>query len=138
MTPHLLPITIDQMKEVDRLMVEEFGISILMMMENAARNIAWLTRKLCGGSLKGKKIIILSHKGNNGADGLAAARHLTNFGAKVSCYLTCEKNEMTAEGIIQYKILNTVGVPINHINQIIPASFTQELEQVDTIIEALD
>ena len=33
-------ITTDQMREVDRLMIEEFGIVLLQMMENAGRNLA--------------------------------------------------------------------------------------------------
>lgn len=52
-------VTVDQMREVDRLMVDEVGVSILMMMENASRNIAILARKMLGGSVKGKKIVIL-------------------------------------------------------------------------------
>ncbi len=50
-------VTIDQMREVDRLMVEEVGVSIRMMMENASRNIAVLSRKMLGGSVKAKEYI---------------------------------------------------------------------------------
>ncbi len=137
MSIHLPPVTTDQMKQVERLMIEEYGVSAIIMMENAARNTAWLARKLCGGNIKGKKITILSHKGNNGADGLAAARHLTNFGANVTCYLTCEKKELTAQGVIQYKILEAINTKLNHISQTIPASFGQELEDSDMIIDSL-
>ena len=31
----------DQLREVDRIAVEEFGLGILQMMENAGRNLAW-------------------------------------------------------------------------------------------------
>ena len=33
-------VTADQMREVDRIAVEEFGLTILQMMENAGRNLA--------------------------------------------------------------------------------------------------
>lgn len=33
-------LSTEQMKEVDRLMVEEFGIGLIQMMENAGRNLA--------------------------------------------------------------------------------------------------
>lgn len=69
------------MREVDRLMVEEIGVSVPMMMENAGRNIAVLCRRLLGGSVANKLIVIMCGKGNNGGDGLAAGRHLVNFGA---------------------------------------------------------
>ena len=33
-------VTVDQMREVDRIAVEEFGLGILQIMENAGRNLA--------------------------------------------------------------------------------------------------
>jgi len=37
-------ITTDQMREVDRAMIEDYGISLVQMMENAGRNLAQLAR----------------------------------------------------------------------------------------------
>ncbi len=37
-------ITADQMREVDRLMIEDYGIQLIQMMENAGRNLAALAR----------------------------------------------------------------------------------------------
>jgi len=48
-------VTVDQMREVDRIMVDDIGVSITMMMENASRNIAILCRRLLGGSIKDKR-----------------------------------------------------------------------------------
>lgn len=48
-------ITAQQMREVDRLMVEELGIGLLQMMEHAGRNLVDVTRTLLGGDLRGKK-----------------------------------------------------------------------------------
>ena len=39
-------ITTDQMREVDRLMVEVYGIELIQMMENAGRHLASLARQL--------------------------------------------------------------------------------------------
>ena len=46
-------LSTDQMREVDRLMVEEFGISLLQMMENAGRNLADLAGAWLGGQVSG-------------------------------------------------------------------------------------
>jgi len=35
-------VTVEQMREVDRLMIEEYGILLIQMMENAGRNLAAL------------------------------------------------------------------------------------------------
>ena len=75
------------MREVDRLMIDEYGITLLQMMENAGRNLGELAKKMLGGSVKGKKILVASGKGNNGGGGLAAARHLSNWGGEVIVFI---------------------------------------------------
>lgn len=77
-------VTTDQMRKVDMLMIEDFGIQLIQMMENAGRNLAELTRRLSGNSVDGKAIIVAAGKGNNGGGGLVAARHLYNWGADVT------------------------------------------------------
>ena len=72
------------MIEVDRLMIESFGISLEQMMENAGRNLALLTKKMLSGKIINKKICIIVGNGNNGGGGLVAARHLSNWGAEVT------------------------------------------------------
>lgn len=83
----LLLLTTDQMREVDRLMIEVYQISLVQMMENAGRNLAGLAGHLLGGSAGGKRVLVLCGKGNNGGGGMAAARHLHNRGARVSVRL---------------------------------------------------
>ena len=39
-------LSTDQMREVDRLMIEEYGIELIQMMENAGRNLAMLAKRL--------------------------------------------------------------------------------------------
>lgn len=76
-------ISVEKMKEIDRLMVEELNIEIMQMMENAGRNIAAASIKL----FKPQRVSILAGKGNNGGDGIAAARHLKNRGIEVEIIL---------------------------------------------------
>ncbi len=79
------------MVEVDRLMVEDYGITLLQMMENAGRSLAELTSELLGGVVKGKRIAVLCGGGNNGGGGMAAARHLVNRGADVQVALGSQR-----------------------------------------------
>lgn len=56
----MLPaLTTEQMAEVDRLMIEEFGIRLIQMMENTGRNLAEQARRLSGGDLRGKGMAVL-------------------------------------------------------------------------------
>jgi NAD(P)H-hydrate epimerase len=83
-----LPINVAQMREVDRLMVETYGIALLQMMENAGRSLATVARAHLGGTVAGTRVVVLAGTGNNGGGGLVAARHLANAGAEVRVALT--------------------------------------------------
>ena len=49
-------ITTDQMREVDRAMIEDYGISLVQMMENAGRNLAQLARsRFLNGGATGRR-----------------------------------------------------------------------------------
>jgi len=80
-------LTAEQMREVDRLTTEKYGIPSLRLMENAASSIARVVTEKLGGSVEGKSVLILCGKGNNGGDGAALARILIGSGAKVDVYL---------------------------------------------------
>jgi hydroxyethylthiazole kinase-like uncharacterized protein yjeF len=57
-------------------------------MENAGAAVASLSRELLGGVVEGKRVCVIAGKGNNGGDGLVAARHLHNWGGEVSLRLS--------------------------------------------------
>src|SRR5882757_1615763 len=77
-------LTADEMRAADRVTSERFGISSLELMEHAGRAVArFILRELdhC------RHIVVLCGKGNNGGDGLVAARHLAEAGCTVSVLL---------------------------------------------------
>lgn len=101
-------ITTSQMREVDRLAVEEYGIQIIQMMENAGRNLAELVRRMLGNSVLKRSVAVAVGKGNNGGGGLVAARHLYNWGAEVSILTPYEPLSGISE--IQMKIIENLPV----------------------------
>ena len=92
-----LPVlTTEQMIEVDRLMIEEYHIELIQMMENAGRCLAMTARDhFCQGSVEDKHIYVLAGTGGNGGGAMVAARRLHNWGAKVEVFIT--KNQMKYE-----------------------------------------
>jgi len=72
------------MIEVDRLMINSYGITLIQMMENAGRNLALLAKQMLGDDIVNRKICVIAGNGNNGGGGLVAARHLSNWGAEVT------------------------------------------------------
>jgi NAD(P)H-hydrate epimerase len=74
-------LTADEMRRTDRVTTERFGISSLELMEHAGRAVArFVLRELP----QRRRIVVLCGKGNNGGDGLVAARYLAEAGCAVS------------------------------------------------------
>ncbi len=79
-------VTADQIKEMDRIAIESFGIPGLVLMENAGRGaFEYLLRKFK--DIKTKKIAVLAGRGNNGGDGFVIARYLMEKGIPVTIFL---------------------------------------------------
>ncbi|HEX2711729.1 MAG TPA: NAD(P)H-hydrate epimerase, partial [Candidatus Acidoferrales bacterium] len=79
-------LTAAQMREVDRLTTERFGVPSLQLMENAGTRVAeFLTAQFT--DLPKRKIVVLCGKGNNGGDGLVVARLLRRMGAHPKLFL---------------------------------------------------
>jgi len=81
-------VTAEQMRNIDR-SAANIGLTTEALMENAGRSLAEETKKLIGGVI-GKRVLVIVGPGNNGGDGLVAGRYLDDWGAEVSLYL-CSK-----------------------------------------------
>jgi NAD(P)H-hydrate epimerase len=71
----------DEVREIDRRSIEEFGVPGIVLMENAGRGCAELLMQL---NPERKPVAILCGPGNNGGDGYVIARHLDNHGWPIS------------------------------------------------------
>lgn len=80
-------LTAEEMRAVDRLTTDKYGIPSIILMENAAHAAANVIKEKLGGSVAGKSFLILCGKGNNGGDGAALARILAIQGAFVEVIL---------------------------------------------------
>ncbi|MCL2281634.1 MAG: NAD(P)H-hydrate dehydratase [Dehalococcoidia bacterium] len=82
-------VTAAETKQLE-VMAERNGITATSLMENSGVAIAQQTRRILG-NLAGKKLLALIGTGNNGGDGLVAARYLRQWGADVALYLCAER-----------------------------------------------
>jgi hydroxyethylthiazole kinase-like uncharacterized protein yjeF len=106
-------LTAEEMAEADRVAIEEFGIDVVALMENAGYEVGVLARKMLGGSVLGRRVCCVAGKGNNGGDGLVATRHLHNWGARVRVVLGAEKADLRDMPARQLRILEKMGVEID-------------------------
>ncbi len=99
-----------EMAVLDRTMVEEYHVGLDLMMENAGKALALQSSRLLGGSLVNKNVLVLAGKGNNGGGGLAAARHMHNWGAKIQIILSSPKEELKEAPRKQIWILEAMRI----------------------------
>lgn len=113
----LIPtLTTAQMIEVDRLMIEEYQIELIQMMENAGRALAMLAREdfLEGES---RKVIVVAGTGGNGGGALVAARRLHGWGFDVQVLVI---NEAKMQGVPghQLEIIKHLGISISDVSSL--------------------
>ncbi|MGH8003989.1 MAG: NAD(P)H-hydrate dehydratase [Limisphaerales bacterium] len=97
----LLP-TLRQMAAIDREGMEGLKIPVLDLMEKAGMGVAASAIDFLG-KATGKKIAVLAGKGNNGGDGLAAARQMLAQRAKVKVFLLAKKKELKGASLANLK-----------------------------------
>jgi len=95
-----------QMKQVDNLSINKFGMPSVVLMERAALGVVSLIESKFS---KSDKIISVCGNGNNGADGIAAARILFEKGYEVTILVDGVR---TSEGEMQLSIAKKSGVKI--------------------------
>ena len=98
-----------QMREVDRVAVEVFGLGILQMMENAGRNLSALVMSTREPGRSGP-VVVAAGSGGNGGGGLCAARHLHNRGISVAVFITRAPQTLEGAAAAQWEILRKAGV----------------------------
>lgn len=98
-------VTAEKMKYLDRKATLEHGIPSLLLMENAGRAVAEETLKFAAEELgkgpAGLKVAVCCGKGNNGGDGLVAARCLAQAGAQVRTFILPPKDSGYTELVVK-------------------------------------
>ena len=84
-------VTTEEMRRLEARCAQE-GVSTDALMEKAGLAVAQNTREFLG-DVRGMPVTVLVGPGNNGSDGLVAARHLSDWGAQVAVYLSTATKE---------------------------------------------
>ncbi len=89
-------VAADEMREIDRRAMEEFGIPGAVLMENAGRGATDAIEEFISGE-EIENILIVAGKGNNGGDGFVVARHLVNRGIECEVCLIGKKSNVKGD-----------------------------------------
>ena len=98
-------LTAAEMREVDRLTTERFGVPGLQLMESAGQSVAeeFLEKYGHRNADPPGPIAVLCGKGNNGGDGFVVARHLKEEAAEVTTYLFAKPDELRGDALENFE-----------------------------------
>lgn len=99
----------DAMREADRHTIEDLGMPGLVLMENAATGVVDAIRERYP---EAREILILCGGGNNGGDGLAAARHLANGGHRVDVLLFSPPEKLSGDAAENLRLARAFDLSI--------------------------
>lgn len=135
-------VTAEKMKYLDMKASREYSIPASDLMENAGRAIAAETleyaRTALGKAPSGLKVVVCCGKGNNGGDGLVAARCLRQAGAAVKVFILPPKDEGYGELVVKnLSAAKEAGVPVAMTRKEELDALAAEFAAADLLADAL-
>ena len=109
------------------------GISVESLMENAGSAVGRAAASIAGG-LYGKRAVVVCGKGNNGGDGMVAARWLARRGMRAVVVLLAEPGSLDEPTATNFRRLSVEGVPVRDATA---QALGHELERADVAVDAL-
>src|SRR5262245_26740381 len=130
-------LTSAQIRQIDRLSSEKYGIPSLLLMENAGMRVVEALEQRFE-DLEDLRIAILCGKGNNGGDGFVVARQLIQKGKYPFIFLFASEDDVHGDARTNLEILKAIGYPPTVVlAETDWAEERVELADADIIVDAL-
>jgi len=108
----MLAVTKEEMARLDRWTIEEVGIPEIVLMENAGRAVSEQVMS----SARGTRVAtVVCGKGNNGGDGLVAARYLYERGVDARVFLLAEESKISGSAGSNLAVLKKMGIEVREV-----------------------
>lgn len=126
-----------QMREAERLMIEDIGLGSIVLMENAGRQVVAAIETALPATLEGRVAVLCGH-GNNGGDGFVVARTLLERGVDVAVFVVGALQSVRGDARTNLDILGRLGLSVVEIadEQSWELHFS-EISRCSVIVDAL-
>ncbi|MBC7289652.1 MAG: NAD(P)H-hydrate epimerase, partial [Armatimonadetes bacterium] len=124
-------VTSEQMRTIDQEAAKR-GLPTVVLMENAGRSVAEAVQEAFG--CPDTRVLVLAGRGNNGGDGMVAARYLTSWGYRVGAGLLCPGDELKGDAAIHFSVARNYGVEV--IEDISPDHIDEWVASADVVVDA--
>ena len=126
-----------EMGDVDRRTAGEFGVTLESLMEGAGKRVAEFCLRQY---VMTRQVVVLCGRGNNGGDGLVAARVLMQAGKMVRVILLGKMGELKDESATALRRLREEAervVVVEAVDESAVQSLPQELQDAELLIDAV-
>ena len=124
---------VEDMREMDRRAIEEFGIPETILMENAGHAAFRILRERFG--VENRRIAIFCGGGNNGGDGLVVARNIHSAGGRAEVILLADPDRYRGAAAVNWTAVRKLGIASGPMESAEWAA--SRLETPDTVVDAL-
>lgn len=132
----MLVVTAQEMREMDRLTIEQHRVPSLVLMERAGEGIAKALLERFGQAAR-RGVLVVAGKGNNGGDGLVVARHLKKRGIPCEVVLLAERNELSPDAAENLRALFRVRGRVYEAPRPPLTVLKQKLKRKGLIVDAI-
>ena len=136
MTPLTIrPLKRAEVRELDRRAFDEYGMTGMMLMENAGRGCVDVLKQIgCDGP-----VAVVCGKGNNAGDGYVIARHLSSWNVSVRILQVGKSHELTGDAARNYCIARRCCPDILELSNDVSGwnHFEKALAEAEWIVDAL-
>ncbi len=127
-------VSAQEMRNADRKTIEDIGLSARILIEHAASSV--YEKLEAEGMVCGSEAVIFCGTGNNGADGLALGRMLTDGGGFVTCVLVGDREKASEENKFELEAARKKKVDIQTIEEF-EGSDSHNIRDFDVVVDAI-
>ncbi len=128
-------VTPQEMREIDRITIEEVGVPGIVLMENAGRGVAGVIQSLW--SVEELRVVVLSGRGNNGGDGFVTARYLLEKVQDLRVFLLGERARVQGDARFHMELLERAGGIVEEITEERLGDLERAIRSADLLVDAV-
>jgi len=127
-------MTCSEVREFDRVAIEEIGLPGIVLMENAGIGCAEIAKSMCNNT---GTVVIFCGGGNNGGDGYVVARHLHLSGIDVRVVVVCKEEKIQGDALVNLNVIKNMNLDVHFTEPADSMKISSMLSGTSLIVDAV-